>query len=189
MLLFPVWGGVDSETNEDAALRLSYLKDCCCFPEMPLWAQKVALPCSGDCVPTEQGGLLEPPFLLSLLSRRKVVNGETCGEVLLQAGLLERPHLWGAWVLGLLSGSQLSRLAGGRSADADYPGYNSQEDLLLKIWDAWVAQLANKHLPSAPLVIPGRGIEPGIRLLGQLGACCLCLLLPLLLCPLSLSDK
>lgn len=54
-----------------------------------------ALPCSGDCVPTEQGGLLEPPFLLSFLSRRKAVNGETCEEVLLQAGLPEQPPLWG----------------------------------------------------------------------------------------------
>lgn len=61
LLSFPVWVGVDSQTNEDAALRLSYLTFLL-LPGNALLGLGGALHHSGDCVPTERGGLLGPPF-------------------------------------------------------------------------------------------------------------------------------
>ena len=63
-----------------------------------------------------------------------------------------------------------------------YLGYLSKNPLF---GGAWVAQLV-KLLPSAQVMIPGFGIKPLIRLPAQKGSLLLSLLLPLLVCVLSL---
>lgn len=173
-------GVVWTQTNEDAALRLSYLKVSCCFPEMPSGPRRSSALLWGLC--SHRTGRALGTSFPSFFSEQK--EGCKWGNMWRSAA-----PSWAAWAasslgnwgLGLLSCSRLSRLAGGRFADADYPGYNSQEDLLLKIWDAWVAQLANKHLPSAPVVIPGSGDRARHQVPWSAGS----LLLPLPPAPLA----